>query len=158
MGDTLRTISMAWSLVHALVIFMILYEPRLSRKGNVIATAVCRRAGAWRSKNGNKRWLTVVNGGCCAPVYSVGLRCRCVVWLGQSYRRGMPGNLMAAAVCSLRGRDACIRLIRLIRLIREVWVRHVIPRGFAVPQFGVARAMSYHQGDCCSSAPQQQLS
>ena len=40
MGDTLRTISMAWSLVHALVIFMILYEPRLSRKGNVIATAI----------------------------------------------------------------------------------------------------------------------
>lgn len=31
---------MAWSLVHALVIFMILYEPRLSRKGNVIATAI----------------------------------------------------------------------------------------------------------------------
>ena len=26
-----------------------------------------------------------------------------------------PGNVMATAVCVLRGRDACIRLIRLIR-------------------------------------------
>ena len=33
--------------------------------------------------------------------------CDAAVWLGwQIYRRGMPGNLMAAAVCSLRGRDA----------------------------------------------------
>ena len=32
----------------------------------------------------------------------------CGVARGQSYRRGMPGNLMAAAVCSLRGRDACV--------------------------------------------------
>ena len=30
---------------------------------------------------------------------------------------GMQGNLIATVVCCLRGRDACIRLIRLIRLI-----------------------------------------
>ena len=33
-------------------------------------------------------------------------------------RRGMQGNLMATGVCVLRGRGACIRLIRLIRLIK----------------------------------------
>ena len=32
---------------------------------------------------------------------------------------GDAGNLMAAAVCCLRWRDACIRLIRLIRLIKN---------------------------------------
>ena len=35
---------------------------------------------------------------------------------------------------------------------------HVIPRGFAVPLSGLARAMSYRWGDYCSSAPQPQLS
>ena len=33
-------------------------------------------------------------------------------------RWGMQGNLMATVVCVLRGRGACIRLIRLIRLIK----------------------------------------
>ena len=33
-------------------------------------------------------------------------------------RKGMLACLMATAVCVLRGRDACIRLIRLIRLIK----------------------------------------
>ena len=35
---------------------------------------------------------------------------------------------------------------------------HVIPRGFAVPQCGMARAKIYRLGGYCSSAPQPQLS
>ena len=31
---------------------------------------------------------------------------------------------------------------------------HVIPRGFAVPLCGMARAKSYRGGDYCSSVPQ----
>ena len=35
--------------------------------------------------------------------------CRCLVWLGgKIYRWGVPGNLMAAAVCLLRWRGACV--------------------------------------------------
>ena len=70
----------------------------------------------------------------------------------------------------LRGRDACIRLIRLIRLIFDGGGAPVfaltgyavaslgIPRGFAVPQCGMTRAKIYRLGGYCSSAPQQQLS
>ena len=67
------------------------------------------------------------------------------VWVGsgQIYRRGVQGFFMATAVCSLRGRDACIRLIRLIRLMREVWGRHVIPRGFACRCVGCLRVQIY---------------
>ena len=32
----------------------------------------------------------------------------CGVVRAKMYRWGMPGNLMAAAVCMLRGRDACV--------------------------------------------------
>ena len=74
----------------------------------MIATAVCRRAGAWRlrmdlmdlmdlmDKVGAPRYTPWV----CLPL--------CGVARGQIYRRGMLGNLMAAAACSLRGRDACV--------------------------------------------------
>ena len=47
-----------------------------------------------------------------------GFACRSGVWLRvQIYRRGVL-CLMATVVCCLRGRGACIRLIRLIRLIK----------------------------------------
>ena len=53
----------------------------------------------------------------------------------------------------LRRRDAGMGIMGIVRFMREVWVRHVIPRGFAVPQCGLARAISYRWGDYCSSAP-----
>ena len=61
---------------------------------------------------------------------------------------------MAAWVCVLRGRDACLwtRWTRWTKWTR--WGRHVIPCWFALPQCGLARAKSYRWGDYCSSAPQ----
>ena len=47
----------------------------------------------------------------------------------------------------LRRRDACMGIMGIVRFMREVWVRHGIPRGFAVLQCGLARAMSYRWGN-----------
>jgi len=58
----------------------------------------------------------------------------------------MQGNLMTAVVCVLRGRDACMRFMGTVRFMRGVWVRHSIPRGFAVPQWGLAQSADLPQG------------
>ena len=40
----------------------------------------------------------------------------------------------------LRGRDACMGIFGIFwEFLGGLLVRHVIPRGFAVPQFGLAR-------------------
>ena len=82
-----------------------------------------------------------------------GFACRSLVWLGRkvadrvcnglSYRRVLLDNLIATAVCVLRGHDACMRIMRIMRIIKYddgapvfaltgyAVASHVIPRGFA---------------------------
>ena len=51
---------------------------------------------------------------------------------------------MAAAVCGARGRGACMGIFGIFwDSLGGLLVRHVIPRGFAVPQSGMARVQSY---------------
>jgi len=59
---------------------------------------------------------------------------------GADLPQGMQGSLMATVVCVLRRRDACMRFMGTVRFMRGVWVRHSIPRGFAVPQWGLAQS------------------
>ena len=68
----------------------------------------------------------------------------CIISQGCPDKPGSPFCLMAAVVCCLRWRDACMRIMRIMRFMRGVWGRHDIPLGFAVPQSGMARAKS-----CC---------
>ena len=58
----------------------------------------------------------------------------------------MQGFLMATAVCGVRRRGAGMRSVGTVRFMRGVWVRLDIPRGFAVPLCGLARAMIYRRG------------
>ncbi len=60
---------------------------------------------------------------------------------------------MATGVCSLRGRDACMRFMRFMRFMRGVWGRLVIPRGFALPLSVLARAQSYRWVMQCADLP-----
>ena len=63
----------------------------------------------------------------------MGLRCRSLVWLGRRFTVGVcRAFLMAAAVCVLRGRGACMgNFGNFWEFLRGVWGRHCIPRGFA---------------------------
>ena len=54
---------------------------------------------------------------------------------------------MATAVCVLRGRGACMGIFGIFwDFLGGLLVRHVIPRGFAVPLCGLARAQSCRRG------------
>ena len=56
------------------------------------------------------------------------------------------GSLMAAGECVLRWCDACMGIMGIMGIIgimRVMLVRHDIPRGFAMPQGGMARAQMY---------------
>ena len=83
----------------------------------LMATAVCRLRGRgaceWTRWTRWTKWTNWVRLG-----IPRGFAERSLVWLGGRFTvGGVPGNVMATAVCVLRGRGACIRRIRLIRLI-----------------------------------------
>ena len=62
------------------------------------------------------------------------------------YGSGGMGFFMAAAVCGVRGRGACMGIFGIFwDFLGGLLVRHVIPRGFAVPQSGMARAKIYRR-------------
>ena len=55
---------------------------------------------------------------------------------------------MAAAVCGARGRGACMGIFGIFwEFLGGLLVRHVIPRGFAVPLCGLARAKMCRRGN-----------
>ena len=66
---------------------------------------------------------------------------------------------MAAVVCGARGRGACMGIFGIFwDFLGGLLVRHVIPRGFAVPQSGMARVQSYRGGMQRSALPQGKTS
>ena len=74
-----------------------------------------------------------------------GFACRCVVWLGCRFTVGVCwAFFMTTAVCGVRGRGACMGIFGIFwEFLGGLLVRHVIPRGFAVPLCGLARAKIY---------------
>ena len=79
----------------------------------------------------------------------------CGLAQAQMCRWGMLACLMATAVCGVRGRGACMGIFGIFwEFLGGLLVRHDIPRGFAVPQSGMARVQSYRGGMQRSALPQ----
>ena len=70
------------------------------------------------------------------------------------YRRGMPGffydNGGVRVAWAWRLHKTCLTCLTCLTR----WVRHCIPRGFAVPQFGLAWAKIYRRGMQWADLPQ----
>ena len=83
-----------------------------------------------------------------APRYTRGFAgALCGLARAKMCHRGMLACLMATVVCVLRGRGACMGILGIFwEFLGGLLVRHVIPRGFAVPLCGLARAQMCRWG------------